>query len=159
KIGRSGIPIELEQPRNARLTVFACGRLIGERTVEVSIAEDDLATLEARFNLALEMVHAIGGEEQCHGFHPRRAPSIGGRYDQTPPKRLPDEDTDGAVARLARQMHGTPLFAEPRRETLGLRRGSRAIDPLKDDEGALWAHSSSSSSQSEPNFSVMPSMV
>ncbi len=83
------------------------------------------------------MVEAIRGEQRGHRGPRRRAGAVSPGNHHAPREDLPDEDADGAIARLTRRVDGQPPGQEPLREQRTLCGRPGAIDPLNDDEMAF----------------------
>ncbi len=102
--------------------------LVGNRGVEVAVADDVASGLERRTDLLGDELGACRGKERDLG-----------PGDDLPAAEheLPDPFPELRAARLAEDAHGSPLSLEELREPSDLGRFPRSVDPFEADEERL----------------------
>src|SRR6266540_1030692 len=114
--------VQLEHPVDAEPTRKA---LVGERRVDVAVADDVRPVQESRVDDLLDELCARRREQR------RLAP---GRDVDSAQEELTDPFTEFGAARLARRDHAAPIAAKSLGEELGLRRLAGAVDSLEGNE-------------------------
>ena len=138
EVGARAEAVERADPLDRVAAAAAAGdALVGEARGVVAIGEHHAAVRDPRLDLRLDVVHAIGGEQQSHRRPVRRAAP---RHDDPPGEDLAHERADRPVARLARLPHELLLRAQAVGEARHVRRRPRPVDPLEHHESSARLH-------------------
>lgn len=127
----------LEPAQHVAALLRGGGALVRQAGEVVAVRDHRDAVQQVRQNLRLQVVQAVGGEQQRHRLPARGAPPVDPRHHQAMRQRLADQEPDGPRGRLPRGQRRKPAPLEPLAELLHLRRRPCAVDPLDDDEMTL----------------------
>ncbi len=128
---KAGDRVLVDRPDEAEIYLHG---LVGEAREDVAVAEHHVTGGEAGVDLVLDVVEAVGGEEQRDGRRVDRLLALGAAGHHPPSEDLADHGADGPAGGLAGRVDAVAGAAEPVCAPAGLSGGARAVDALEDDE-------------------------
>lgn len=103
QLGTTHVAVQATDPLDGVLRSATGDALVREAGRVIAVRQHDAPGGDERLDLALDVIHPVGGEEQRHGRPPWRETA---GDDDAPREHLPHEGADWTVARLARHADG-----------------------------------------------------